>query len=265
MHGLALRTIRNLMPAAGAVGHDDGIRLRAHGRQQAQLGHLHRHRVVAGLVAEAARHAAAGAFDHLRFGTRDQAQHVQDHVCRAKGFLVAMAVHQHRRVHGFEAGLEAAGLGFARDELLEQQRVLRHEFGLVAQTQHQSLVAQRQQAGRLQPDDGHAGFGQWVKDIDQGTQAFAGLIDHAAAEIGAAAAQVRALGAWRMQHIAGGAQHGRGGQRVLGFKVAVEGVHEEHRRAAVFAMCSDGGFTVRVVAGGCAAPEGVSPPAGQLA
>ena len=46
MPGFALRAVVDLVPAAGAVGHDDRVGPCAHGRQQAQLGHLHRHVVV---------------------------------------------------------------------------------------------------------------------------------------------------------------------------------------------------------------------------
>lgn len=40
MNRFALRIVADLVPAAGAVGHHDGIGLLAHGGQQAEFGHL---------------------------------------------------------------------------------------------------------------------------------------------------------------------------------------------------------------------------------
>ncbi|MEY4258303.1 MAG: hypothetical protein RJA56_1204, partial [Pseudomonadota bacterium] len=59
VYRLALSAIPDLVATAGAIGHDNGVRSSAHGRQQAELGHLHGHRMVLCLVAKAAGHAAA--------------------------------------------------------------------------------------------------------------------------------------------------------------------------------------------------------------
>ena len=42
MHRFALRAVPDLVPATGAVCHHDGVRLLAHGGQQAEFSHLHR-------------------------------------------------------------------------------------------------------------------------------------------------------------------------------------------------------------------------------
>ena len=49
-----------------------------------------------GLVTEVARHAAAGSLDQLRLRAGDEPQHIEDWLHRAKGLLMAVAVHQQR-------------------------------------------------------------------------------------------------------------------------------------------------------------------------
>ena len=52
MDRFALRAVEDLLPAAGAVGDDDRIGRRPHGRQQLCLRHLHGDLMVRGFVAE---------------------------------------------------------------------------------------------------------------------------------------------------------------------------------------------------------------------
>src|ERR1700748_2342471 len=85
---------------------------------------------------------------------------------------------------------EAARLGFPRDEFLEQQRLLGHLDGLVAQAHHQRLVAQREQARGLEADDRDAVLREWQQGVDQGPGLLPGLRDLAAGEERAAAAVV---------------------------------------------------------------------------
>ena len=106
MNRFALRTVTNLVAAAGAVGHHNRIGLLAHGRQQAELGHLHRHLVVAGLIAKAASHAAAARLDQLRLGAGNQLEQDHDGTDRAKRLLVAMAVQQDGFCRGPELAFE---------------------------------------------------------------------------------------------------------------------------------------------------------------
>ena len=123
MAGLARCTMRNLMTATGAIGHDDGIGIFAYRRQQAQFRHLHGDVVVIGVIAKAAGHAAAGAFDQFGLCARDQPQHLQDRRHRAEGLLVAMAMEQDGRGRRLEGQGKAPGLGLARQEFFQQQRL----------------------------------------------------------------------------------------------------------------------------------------------
>ena len=66
----------------------------AHGRQQRQLGHPHRHVVVVGGVAECSRHAAAARFDRLDASPGIQRSTVTHGAGRVERLLVAMAVHE---------------------------------------------------------------------------------------------------------------------------------------------------------------------------
>src|SRR5690349_13099120 len=63
---MAVRAVRDLMAAGGAVGDDEGVGTGlAYGGKQRKLGHRHRSVVVLGFVAEAARHATAARVDGL--------------------------------------------------------------------------------------------------------------------------------------------------------------------------------------------------------
>ncbi len=105
---------------------------------------------------------------------------------------MAVAVHQHRRLDRREGDVEAAGLRLARDELLEQQRLPRDRDRLVAEAERQRLVAQGQEARRLEADDGDAGLGERQQCVDESADAIARLVDAAAGQERAAAAVVAA-------------------------------------------------------------------------
>jgi hypothetical protein len=122
MHSLALRTVADLMPAARTIGHDQGIGLISHGRQQTEFSHLHRHLYVAGFIAEGSRHATATAFDQLGRRARNQSDDIQDRTHGVKGFLMAVAVQKDRLCGGPQARLEIfelAGGRFAGQELFQ--------------------------------------------------------------------------------------------------------------------------------------------------
>ena len=78
-----------------------------------------------------------------------------------------MAVDQDRLGDRREGDREAARLRLARDELLEQERLRGDRIGLGAEPQRQRLVAQREQARRLEADDRHAGVGERQQRIEQ--------------------------------------------------------------------------------------------------
>ncbi len=189
----AAGAIGDLVAAARAVGDNDRIGRRAHRRQQARLGHLHRDLVVRGFIAEAAGHAAARAFDQRRLRAGNQAQHLEDRLDRAECFLVAMRMHEQPLGHGPQWRREAARLRLARDELFEQQRLPRDRFGLLTEAHHERLVAQRQQARRLEADDRHAGLGERQQRVDQRLGPVLRRGDHAARQVGAPAAVVRTV------------------------------------------------------------------------
>ena len=84
--------------------------------------------------------------DQLGLGFRDQLEHVHDRRDRAEGLLVAMPMQQDLLARRPQLERKATGLDFLGDELLEQQGLLGHGERLVAQAQHQRLVAQREQA-----------------------------------------------------------------------------------------------------------------------
>ena len=54
--------------------------------------------------------------------------------------------------------LQFAGRRFTRQKFFEQQGMLADGLRCLTQTHHQHLIAQGQQAGWLQPDDGDAFF-----------------------------------------------------------------------------------------------------------
>ena len=69
---------------------------------------------------------------------------------------MAMAMQQHLLCRRLEIRLEAAGLGFAGDEFLEQQRMRGGAFAGFARQHGQRLVAEGEETARLQPHQRHA-------------------------------------------------------------------------------------------------------------
>ena len=94
--------------------------------------------------------------DGLDVQVGNQPQYLLDRLERAERFLMAVAVHQSLPGDRAERQTQAAGLGLANQKLLEQQRVRADALCSVVGAQRQQLVAQRQQAARLQADDRHA-------------------------------------------------------------------------------------------------------------
>ena len=95
MQGVALRAVADLVPATGAVGDDQRFRIRlAHCRQQARLGHFHRHIVMRRFVAEGAGHAAATRGHELDRQFRHQSESFLYRSHRIESLLMTMAVKQ---------------------------------------------------------------------------------------------------------------------------------------------------------------------------
>ena len=119
-------------------------------------------------------------------------------------------------------------------------------FGLVAEAHHQRLVAQRQQARRLEADDGDACLRQAAAGVDQCAGARLRLVDHARWRGRCArSSDARAACSARVQRVAGGLQHARSGQGVLAFERAVEGIDEQHGRLAAGGRGRQGLFAAR--------------------
>ena len=82
------------MATTRAVGHDQRVLGRfARGRQQAQLGHLHRCFIMLGFIAEWPGHAATTGVDRFDLQSRDPPQDFLDARHQAEGLLVAVSVH----------------------------------------------------------------------------------------------------------------------------------------------------------------------------
>src|SRR3954470_9256293 len=82
---LASRAVGDLMPARGAVSHDERLSARfAHGREQRQLAHHHRDPVGIGAIAKGAGHAAATRFDRLHLKAGNEPQRLLDLLERAE-------------------------------------------------------------------------------------------------------------------------------------------------------------------------------------
>jgi tetratricopeptide (TPR) repeat protein len=64
-----------------------------------------------------------------------------------------MAVHDHATPRRAPRQREAAGFGFAREELLEQQRVVRHDLRGLTEAHHQQFIAHGQETRRLESHD----------------------------------------------------------------------------------------------------------------
>ena len=73
-------------------------------------------------------------------------------------------------------------------ELLEQHRARADAPGLLARDHRGEFVLEREEAGRLEPDDGQAGGRVRRERVDQTPLFRAGLLDHALRQPGPAAA-----------------------------------------------------------------------------
>ena len=186
MHRDASREVGDLMPARSAVGDDQllGLGL-AHGRQQVGFRHGARHVLRLGLIAEGARHAAAGRGDRRNRQIRRLAQRRERGVESAEALLMAMAVHMRLRRHRPKRERNL----FARHPLAEGDRAARERSRFAARQQGQEFVAQGQQAGGLEADDRRV-----ARERRQRPPGFgARLLDQAGRKIGAAAAERTAV------------------------------------------------------------------------
>src|SRR5437773_1855406 len=159
----------------------------SHCGQKAQLGHLHRDRVVLGLVAEAACHAAAARFDRLDPQLRDQLQHPHHRGHGVERFLMAMAVQQRLFRQRREASREMARVELAGDEFLEQKRMACEDFA--ARKHGAEFVAEAEQARGLEPDDRRAALDPGRERLQRATRLCLGFLDQPGREERPPAAQ----------------------------------------------------------------------------
>ena len=238
MPGRAATAFFDLMTAGKAIGQHRRVGRGAQRRQQIQLGHGARNIGVLGVQAKAAGHAATAGVDKLKLAARNQTQHLAQGFHRPHGFLVAMAVHQHRRLRpGFELPAQPLAVVLAGDEFFKQKHLARHLTGVLAQTQLEVIIAQRQDARRLQPDNRRAAGQRWRQRGMQPAGFFARGVHLAQGQIGAATAQrPRRLGVvgQRAQHmhlIAGGVQHRLRRHGDVRLKQPGKGVHQQKHAA----------------------------------
>ena len=171
-----------------------------------------------GLVAEAAGHAAAARL----YGFHRQPRHHRQQFVHGRHciecFLVAVAMEQHALLHLPE--LQPAGL--AREELLQQERVLRQRF--CSLYQHREFIAQRKQARGLQSDHRYAARERRAEHIEHALRFAPRLIDHADREESASATQT----CGDLHAVARRFKHRLRGARILGLEIPAEGVDEQH-------------------------------------
>ncbi len=132
----------------------------------------------------------------------------------------------------------APGSGLAHQELLERQGRARERRARCPGMEQLELVAQAENARRLEAHDGHAAADERLERVEQapgfGTRGF----DHARREVRPAAAERAAVGRYRRADgVPAGRQHRHGGTEVLRLEVRIEGVGQEHDVPVSRARC----------------------------
>ena len=178
-----------------------------------------------------------------------QRQRLLHRAHRAERLLVAVAVQQRALLRQrLQLELEPAGLLLAHQEFLEQEGVVGDRLRLLAQPHGEKLVAQGEQARRLEADDRHALGDERRSAREQPLGLVARLVDLAGREIGAPTAQrPRADGRpGDGDPMAGRLEHAPRGMQDLGLEIVGEGVGEDHHRGV--ARIDVGGGEERVAA-----------------
>ena len=143
---------------------------------------------------------------------------------------MAVAVEERAATQWRERQGKPPRLRLAGEEFLEQHRPARHLGGAAVLDDRRDLVAEREQAARLEADDRHAARSIGCERRERALGLFTCLVDAAHGEESAAAAQRprAAVGGGRdLDAVAAGAQHRERGAQVFRLEVAVEGVGEE--------------------------------------
>ena len=182
MEGLAARPVADLL-AAGGAGRDDVALGGADRREEDALAHAHGDVVVLALVAEQAGHAAAAAVERLHGRPRRELERADRRRRADERLLVAVRVQDHR----------AAGRQLRRVEL--EQRLLEQARrggdaldARVTGQQPRVVVADGEDAARLQPGQRDAPLRERVEQLQVAGGVAAGVVDEALAEHRAPAA-----------------------------------------------------------------------------
>ncbi len=146
-------------------------------------------------------------------------------------------MHQRLVGDGFERQAQPAEFGLAHQKFFEQQRMRAHALCRVVGTQRKQFVAQRQQAARLEADDGHAPRSIWRVGRDQPVEFGASVhrpnqrkekCVHNIVD-GCSSAGLRQVHAITARH-----QHTQCGVKIFALIAAIESVGEQHHLAAIF-------------------------------
>src|SRR5438309_6079971 len=152
MLGAAAREMLDLL-TAGDTGGDD-LRLRGgglHRGREPTIAERDRDVVVLALEAERAGHAAAARVDFLDLESRPAKRRDRGRGADER-LLVAVPVEQCLAPLGAEGQSQPAA-ALTDQELLEQERLLRHRSSVIGTDQVDGLVAQSQETRRLESDD----------------------------------------------------------------------------------------------------------------
>ncbi len=127
-----------------------------------------------------------------------------------------MAMDQNGATDRFERQLQPARFRLAGEEFFQKHGVSGECLGIRAGEQRKELVAQREQAARLEADDGRAAL-YCRRDRRNKAGGFtARLLDHASGEKGAAAAEWTLLGiAGKTDPVAAGCEQLAGGRQIV--------------------------------------------------
>ena len=120
--------------------------------------------------------------------------------------------------------------------------------------QRKQLVAQRQQAARLEANDRHAARGERRIGCNQTIEFATGVVDKTGRQKRPPAAERPAAlgGCWHMHAVSAVDQHAQCRVEIFALVEAIEGIGEQHHLAAIFGPDRDG-----------VGPEHVAPERGQ--
>ena len=170
-------------------------------------------------------------FDHLDLEARHELEHRQDRIGGPERLLMAMAVHERARHHRLERQLQLQLELVARQEFLEGQGMRGEPPRALALDQGRDLVAEAEDAARLEPDHRHAAADEGLDRRDDPLGLLPRLVDEARPRGTCARSTTGATSARRprdMHVVAGGAEHGERGVEILALEQAIEGVGEQH-------------------------------------